>query len=75
MTKLLIVKTSDLDAIGKQDLLRTVLSTYLGEQCPWCRVTFDTLESLEDAVWAPWEGGRIAHKACFDEYKNKDGEG
>ena len=47
-------------------LLKIALSVYLLDRCPFCLKVFDSLESLEHAVWCPSKHGRIAHAHCFD---------
>ena len=44
-----------------------ILSSYLGEECKFCHKIFNRIEELDNAVWYPWEKGRIAHKECWSE--------
>ena len=55
---------------ASDDALRLALSFYIGEVCQGCGRSFDTIESLENAVWWPWEKGRVGHKECFDTGKS-----
>jgi len=55
-------------------LLRMALSMYLGERCQGCGKIFDTVESLDDTVWWPHDGGRIGHKTCFEADQAKGGD-
>ena len=41
---------------------------YFGEECQGCNETFETLDDLKQAVWWPWEKGRIGHKDCFKKH-------
>ena len=50
--------------------LDIALMAFVGEKCQGCQKTFETIESLNDSVWWPWEGGRIGHKKCYDENTN-----
>ena len=50
-------------------LLRLAASMYLGETCQGCGKTFETFESLENAVWWPHDGGRIGHRECYEAAK------
>lgn len=43
---------------------RRYMSDYIGDPCYYCHETFDTMESLDDAVWAD-NISRIAHTACY----------
>jgi len=40
------------------------ISMYIGEKC-LCGESFDTLESLDDAVFWPRGENRIGHKDCW----------
>lgn len=54
---------------NRNAMLRMVLGMYVGEACRICGVTFDTIESLNDAVSAgPYEAGqsRVIHRACWE---------
>ena len=55
------------------EAVKIAMSMYLGERCKFCLERFETLESLQDAVWAGChEHGRIAHQRCWDEGSGDD---
>ena len=48
---------------------RLALSMYLGEKCKYCDKLYETLEDLEDTVWAgEHENGRLACRSCWEEH-------
>lgn len=52
---------------GRRAALAMALGMYTGERCPYCLKTFDTIDSLDDAVWNGYtEHGRIAHRLCYE---------
>ena len=68
MTKVMI---AEITTENKDDLLKVALGMYLGEKCQGCGKAFETLGDLENAVWWPWDGGRVGHKSCFDKDQEK----
>jgi hypothetical protein len=52
----------------KDDFMTIALLAYTGEICQGCGKSFDTIEDIKqgEAVWWPWEKGRIGHKACYE---------
>lgn len=63
------VETAKRASDSLDPLVRLCLSAYLKEECQGCHKTFDTLDELMDAVWWPWEKGRVGHKACYQANK------
>ena len=62
-TKVVLVKLTD---ENRADMAKIALSMYLGETCPYCMKSFETMGDLNDAVWNGYtEHGRIAHNQCF----------
>lgn len=52
-------------------LARIALSAYLGEKCKFCGKKYNTLEDLEDTVWAGiHENGRLACKKCWEKQQS-----
>lgn len=56
-------------------ILKIVLSAYLGEKCQGCGQRFETIDSLKDSVWWPWDEGRIGHKECFELHQKRTEKG
>ena len=52
---------------NREHVLEVVISMYIGETCIFCLQQFQTIEDVKGSVYAPWEKGRIAHKACWNE--------
>ena len=70
-----IVGLIEITDANRENLLKLALGTYVGEKCKICGKTFDTIESLNDAVWAgPHEHGRIACKACWEKQEREKEE-
>lgn len=56
--------------VDKEAAVTMILSTFLGERCKFCGAVFETLDDLEDAVWAGYhQYGRLAHRSCWEEHK------
>jgi hypothetical protein len=55
---------------NRQSVFEDVMSTYLNDVCRYCDHSF-TREEIDDAVWAPGDKGRIAHKECWDKNKSE----
>jgi len=54
-------------SLSKESAVKLALSMYLGESCKYCGKKFETLESLENTVYAGYHSkGRIACKECWD---------
>lgn len=53
-------------AENKDYLVRTAMSMYLNERCKYCPRIFETLDDLQDAVFAGYhEHGRLACSKCW----------
>jgi hypothetical protein len=60
------VSVTNVTEENREYLVGVALAHYLEEQCKYCLRVFDTLESLNDAVWAGAHGqGRIACENCW----------
>ena len=67
MSEPITIAVVELTDENTPEMLRLALSMYLGEACKYCGVVFETLEDLNEAVYAGYhERGRLAHKACWD---------
>jgi len=49
---------------NKESLADIAMSMYIGEKCPYCGLTFESLDDLRDAVAAP--ENRTAHRECWE---------
>ena len=47
-----------------KQLVELALSMYDGEECQGCHKKL-TPPEVREAVWWPWEGGRIGHEECY----------
>ena len=56
----------NLQKIPRSKANKIALSQYLDEKCRWCGGKFETLEELDEAVWA---GDGIGHLECYEERK------
>ena len=52
--------------VSEETAVKICMSAYLGEQCKFCGKTYETLDDLEDTVWAGYhEHGHLACKECW----------
>ena len=53
---------------NRPEILRFVMSMYLGEQCKYCGKVYETLKDLHGTVFAGYhEHGRLACRTCWRE--------
>jgi hypothetical protein len=63
-----LVKALEFPVVDKNNsyLVKTILSTYLGESCKYCGKLYATLKDLDNTVWAGVHAhGRLACQACW----------
>ena len=66
---LLIVERTD---DNHDALVRACMCAYLGERCKFCGKVYDTIEQLNDTVFAGChKHGRLACKSCWDANKEQ----
>lgn len=56
------------EIVNHKTAVKIVLSTYLGERCKYCDREYETLDDLQETVWAGYhEHGRLACKSCWND--------
>lgn len=70
MIELTVIDMSKLDKETKDALakweIRRMNQSFVGDRCPLCGKVFDTVDSMQDTVWAPNPQGHIACGSCWD---------